>query len=91
METTNRPDIKLGDEVRDTISGFQGIVVCISNWLNGCQRITVQPQALHEGKSIGSETIDAEQVEVISETPPVKASKTGGPSIAPVRAADPKR
>ena len=35
----------LGDEVKDTITGFKGIVVARTEWLNGCARVTVQPQS----------------------------------------------
>lgn len=36
MNTT----IQLGDKVKDTITGFTGVAVCISKWLNGCVRWT---------------------------------------------------
>ena len=84
-----RPDIKLGDKARDSISGFVGVVVAITEWLNGCQRILIQPQMLHEGKPVESQTFDAEQVEVVLPEPVVKPSRTGGPPIKPTRNADP--
>lgn len=85
-----RQKISLGDKARDTISGFEGIVVAITNWLNGCQRITIAPQKIHDGKVIDSHTFDAEQVAVVTPAAPLAVAPTGGPSIAPTRAADPR-
>lgn len=44
--------IKVGDEVRDTITGFSGVVVCRSEWMYGCLRIAVQPRELKDGKPV---------------------------------------
>jgi hypothetical protein len=82
--------IKLGDQARDQISGFSGVVVAITEWLNGCRRITIQPKALFEGKPIDNNTFDAEQVEKIEDGPLLPELKKGGPSIAPQRAIDPR-
>ena len=82
-------DLALGDKAIDRISGFQGVVVAITEWLNGCRRITIQPEALHEGKPVDSSTFDAEQVARVEAGPTLTASKTGGPSIQPVRNRDP--
>ena len=35
---------QLGDLVKDKVTGFTGIVICRAVWLNGCARLTVQPQ-----------------------------------------------
>ena len=81
--------IKLGDTVKDQISGFTGTVVALTEWLNGCRRITVQPAALHEGRPVANDTFDAEQIAKVKAAPPLSSSRTGGPSIAPRRAVDP--
>ena len=44
--------MKLGDLVKDIISGFEGIVVADTQWLNGRRRLILQPRGLHEGKPI---------------------------------------
>jgi len=82
-------ELKLGDDVKDRISGFSGVVVAITDWLNGCRRITIAPKELDSGKLLGSETFDAEQVELIKSNAPVGVEPSGGPSIDPVRNADP--
>lgn len=90
MERDER--VKLGVKAKDRITGFEGIVICVSEWLNGCLRITIQPQAMHEGKPVDNQTFDAEQVEAVEvETGFTQMTPSGGPSIAPKRAADPRR
>lgn len=88
-----KPEIKLGCKCRDTISGFTGICIAITTWLNGCVRITIAPQELKDGKPVESHTFDVQQVEVVVEAPVAKSPSTrppGGPSIAPTRNSDPK-
>lgn len=67
--------IKNGDKVRDTISGFEGIVTGITSWLNGCDTAGVKPQKLHEGKPIENQWFDIMRLQKIEEktteeTPP---------------------
>lgn len=91
MSKFKRDDsLKLGDKAKDQISEFTGTIVAITEWLNGCRRITIQPSALFEGKPVDSSTFDAEQIEKVEEGPVLSASRTGGPSIAPQRPADPR-
>lgn len=84
-------EIRLGSTARDKISGFKGTVIAITNWLNGCQRITIAPQELKDGKRIESDTFDVQQIELVEATPAAKpAKRTGGPTIHPTRSADPR-
>lgn len=85
-----RPKIKLGDMVQCTITGFEGVAVCVSNWLYGCQRVTVQPKELRERKPVEMQTFDAEQLAVVTPATPAETTPTGGPPIAPTRNADPR-
>jgi len=73
--------VELGDEARDTITGFKGKVVAITEWLHGCRRVVIQPTDLDkEGRIKLTETFDEAQVKV---TKPVKVKKVkstkGGP------------
>lgn len=96
--------IDLGDLVRDRVTGFEGVVVAITFWLNGCVRITIQPcQLTEKGTHPDSVTFDEHQIELVRH-PAIQpkfsiaehlnrsdaATVTGGPSIAPSRAADPR-
>jgi hypothetical protein len=90
---TSKANVQLGDEARDTITGFSGVCVARTEWLNGCWRITLQPKSLNkDGKPVDSETFDDFQLEVTNpKQQPVGSKETGGPRDAPVRAADPGR
>lgn len=81
--------LKLGDKARDRISGFSGTIVAMTEWLNGCRRITIQPSALHEGRPVDSSTFDAEQIAKVESAPERTSAPTGGPPIAPQRNSDP--
>ena len=82
---------QLGDLVKDKVTGFKGIVICQSMWLNGCARLMVQPTTLKDGKPIEPQTFDDLQLEVLSraavpstnrDDPPAVTEprrKTGGP------------
>lgn len=56
---------QLGDLVKDTVTGFRGIVICRALWLNGCARLTVQPQTVKDGKPVESQCFDDLQLEVL--------------------------
>jgi hypothetical protein len=68
-------EIELGQEVRDTVSGFQGIAVCRHIYLNGCARISIQPPVDKEGKLPEVVTLDEPQLEVIKKETGIEKSK----------------
>ena len=74
-----------GEEVRDVVSGFTGIIDCISLWLNGCRRYSVQPK-MKEGETTRPDSIwiDEESLEKLSDgvKEVVEPTKTGGPSFS---------
>ena len=58
--------IKLGDRVKDPISGVIGIAIAKTIWLHGCNRITVQPQGLDKDKKpFETTTVDEPQLIVV--------------------------
>lgn len=59
--------MKLGDEVRDKISGFTGIATARLEYLNGCVRWQVTTQILHDSKPIDGQYFDEEQLEVVKD------------------------
>jgi len=80
--------IKLGDEVRDKVSGFQGIAVCKHIYLGGCDRISIQPPVDKEGKLPEAATFDEYQLEVVEKEKYKKEEKKkkpppGGPHYYP--------
>jgi hypothetical protein len=60
--------VELGQKVRDKVSGFEGIAVCRHIYLEGCERISVQPLVDKEGKLPEAATFDEPQLEVIEDT-----------------------
>lgn len=77
--------IELGSEVKCKVTGFKGVAVGRTEWINGCARIVVQPKVDKEGKVPDAQHIDEPQLEV---TGPVKytgETKTGGPLDLPKR------
>lgn len=82
-------EIKLGDTASDTITGFEGVVVARTEWLNGCIRITIQPRELKDGKPIESHTFDVQQVALVQAKPRAIEKRSGGPQPEPTRAKDP--
>jgi hypothetical protein len=85
-----RGDIALGDEVQDQITGLQGVVVCISEWLAGCQRISIQPREVHDGKPVDIQTFDVEQLDLVKAAPRKELAWTGGPHPGPTRSVAPR-
>ena len=69
-----------GEEVKDVVSGFTGIIDCVSLWLNGCRRYSIQPK-MKEGETSKPDSIwmDEESLVKISEgvKKNIKPSKTG--------------
>lgn len=76
--------IKMGDRVKDKVTGFTGIIVAKIEYLNGCEQYCVKPLIDKDGKMSEGEYIDVDQVEPAGEegikyiTPPRKI-RTGGP------------
>jgi hypothetical protein len=76
---------ELGDQVKDIVTGFSGIVVAKTQWLNGCVRMSVQPRTCKEGKPPDFQQFDMEQLKVVKRAavaapsaPMVAAARTGG-------------
>lgn len=85
-------EIKLGDKVKDKVTGFKGIAIGVTTWLHGCKRIAVQPQELKDGKPIDALSFDEPQLEMIeSEKIKTGSRETGGPRPEPAQRAAAKR
>jgi hypothetical protein len=85
--------IKLGQKVRDKVTGLVGIATCRSTFLTGCDRIAIQPEAGSDGKVPNSYYVDEPQLVIIDETPvmekPAKKKERGGPQHMPVNSRNP--
>ena len=75
-----RDKIELGDQVRDPITGVQGIAMAVTVFLHGCARVAILQKAKKDGTVLPSVTIDEPQLEVIKRKKVPKGnSKIGGP------------
>ena len=86
--------IGLGDRVKDPVSGFNGIITCVSEFLHGYIRIGVAPEGLDkEGKPKEDRYFDQSQLVLIKAgvhkpmilsvteaPPPVTRRSNGGPA-----------
>ena len=78
-------NVKLGNRIRDKVTGAEGIVVGITDWMYGCRTLTVaQTNLKQDGSPHDKLYLDEPQVEVvgsglIAEVQPKGARPTGGP------------
>jgi len=57
--------IELGDEVQDKVTGFKGIAVVRSIYLQGCDRISVQSPVDKEGEIPEPQHFDDPQLKIL--------------------------
>lgn len=76
-------EIKLGQEVQDRVTGYKGIAIARSHYLQGCDRILVQPKMAKDGTIPEATGFDEPDLNVISDgvfpIPEPKPKKNGGP------------
>jgi len=85
--------IKLGDRVKDTLSGFTGVVIGITKYLHGCTVCGVKPPGLHNGKPIDIQWFDEPQLKIVKrKVAKPSAKENGGPILSkPQRRDNPKK
>lgn len=84
--------IELGDKVKDEVSGIEGVAVGITQFIHGCLRVTIAPQA-KKGEKEPPEvfTADLPQCKLIKKSvvstssneedvPKERKKSTGGPA-----------
>lgn len=71
--------VKLGDKVKDKLTGFEGIVMGRTEYLNGCVSIGILPIELKDGKPQDWVWIDEQRVDITS-----KADRGGPQPKAPI-------
>ena len=75
---------ELGAQVKDRISGYEGIITGRYQYLNGCVQYGVRAQGLHDGKPIASQAFDEQRLELMGEGIPgpsaeAEEQRPGGP------------
>lgn len=66
--------ILLGQKVKDLVSGAEGVVTQVTQYLHGCPRVGVQGQVDATGKIPDVQDIDLPQLEVIDENQVIKVT-----------------
>ena len=85
-----KPMIEMYDEVKDTISGFKGIVVAKIIYATGCIRYEVKPRGIKDGKSIEAEWIDESILVITKKAKSETIEKDpGGPGDIPSKLSHP--
>jgi len=86
--------ISLGSRVKDSITGFQGIAIAVTEWLYGCRRFGVEPEELKDGKPVETQWFDEQRLEIMTEqgAPARKddSANPGGPQKDPQRTKNPR-
>ena len=77
---TPESKFKNGDIVKDSVTGYMGMVVATTLWLNGCYRYVVQAQKLGEnGKPVDDCAFDEHQLVLVKAQRHTGRHETGGP------------
>ena len=75
---------ELGVELKDRLTGYQGIVVGRTEYLNGCHRYSLQSRQLNkDNKPAEWEAFDEMQLDPVGGVEVIGQQKTGGPQPAP--------
>jgi hypothetical protein len=74
--------IRLGQKLRDKVTGFEGIATARCEYLNGCVQYCVLPPVDEKGERRDGIYIDQQQLEVVGDGVTVAQSFTGGPTPA---------
>jgi len=78
--------INLGDKVKDSITGFGGVVVVRAEYLQGCDRCGLQSLKLKDGVPGEWVWFDEPQLQLVTRRfHPVGQQITGGPRPNPKR------
>ena len=80
--------VNLGDKVKDTITGYQGIATGRSVFLNGCVSICIARQDVPDKDETKVEWFDEQRVELVESgafKPQPSSATAGGPQAVPPR------
>ena len=71
--------IQLGDKVKCKLTGFVGIAVAKTEFLNGCVQWDIVPKVGKDNKILESVGIDEQSLEIVTpKKKPMKKTETGG-------------
>ena len=74
-----KENIKIGDRVKDVVTGLEGVAVSRIEYINGCIQFGVCGKVNKEGKVPDVNYIDHKQLKVIGKPVELEQADTGGP------------
>ncbi len=88
------PHFALGDQARDQVTGFKGIIVARSTYLFGCVQVCLSPKIGEDGTYREAHWFDEPRLQVVrrgaaSPADVSDASDPGGPDRGPVKSTPP--
>ena len=69
---------KTGDEVKDRITGFSGVVMCRTQYLTGCNRYSVMSKKLEDKRPAEWIAFDEDQLIETGKIKKIKTRNVGG-------------
>lgn len=70
---------KLGDRVKDSITGYTGVITRRTQWLNNCNTYGVQAIVLKDGLPMDAQAFDEMQLLLVDKDVATPYRNTGGP------------
>jgi hypothetical protein len=61
--------MKIGQTVRDRITGFCGTVIGAVEYITGCRQFQLQPKAKAEGDFVEARWLDEDRLEILNAEP----------------------
>lgn len=87
VKSVHKLDFALGDEVEDIPSGYKGIAMVRSNWMNGCTHVSIQGKGEPAKDPLKRQAYPVQTIKKISDglnkgkaalMPPAETKKPGG-------------
>lgn len=79
------------DQVKDSLTSYEGVITGFIFWISGCTRATVQSRAMKDGHPVDDLSFPVQQLVLVQPTAePVKRTGGGGPMKAPTAMRDPR-
>jgi len=78
---------KLGNKVKDKVTGLKGIITGASAWITGCNAYGIAPGLDNNGKTLETEWVDEVRLEFVGPGLNIEKEEdpTGGPQPIPKR------
>ena len=87
MSDTTHATPKLGDRVRDRVTGFEGVITVASKHLFGCTQFAVKSPEVKDGKPIDAQWFDEGGLEIVEVDAIVPSPREPIPVSGPERGA----